>query len=238
MSTTHSDPAPGLPAARSALAAPAPRLVRDAARPAAAAGIAFCVAIFVAVASLEIPRGASDSEMQKFWQDDANRTAMIVSTAALAAAGLLFLGFLAYLTRRLLAGRTEEEAGVAPRLAQNAGLAFVVMLFATGLTGAIARGLVIDDEPVPGSDLLRYFAQIRYTAMGAFAMPAVALVIACTGYVILRDRVLPRWLGILSIVCVVIIAGACALYLGGLAIPVVMIWAVSCSVVFLRRPVR
>jgi hypothetical protein len=235
MSTTHSEPAAGVPAARSALPVPAPRPVRDAARPAAAAGIAFSVALFIAVASLEIPRGASDSEMQKFWQDDANRSAMIGSTAALAAGGLLFLGFLTYLTRRLLAGRSEEEAGLAPRLAQNAGLAFVAMMFATGLTGAIARGLVVDDEPVPGSDLLRYFAQIRYTAMGAFAMPAVALVIACTAYVVLRDRVLPRWLGILSVGCVVIIAGACALFVGQLAIPVVMIWVVSCSVVFLRH---
>jgi phosphotransferase system glucose/maltose/N-acetylglucosamine-specific IIC component len=235
MSTTHRDPAPGVPVARSSAAVPAPRRARDAARPAAVAGILFAVAFFVAVASLDVPRGASDTEMQAFWRDAANRTAMITSTVALAAAGLLFLGFLTYLTHRLTAGRSEAEAGLAPRLAQHAGVSFVCMVFATGLTGAIARGLVVDNEPVPSSDLLRYFAQIRYTAMGVFAMPAVALVIACTAYVVLRDGVLPRWLGWLSVACVVIIVPICALLVGALAIPVVLVWAISCSVVFLRH---
>lgn len=246
MSTTHPDPAggnlpasgipaPGVPVARPAAVSPAYRRTRDAARPAALAGFVSCVALFVGVASLDIPRGASDEVMQAFWHDSANRTAMIVSTFALSVAGLSFLGFLAYLVRRLTAGRSETEAGIAPRLAQQAGTVYVVMLFATGLTGAIARGLVIDHEPVPNSDLLRYFAQIRYTAAGAFAMPAVAVVIGCTAYAVLRHGVLPRWLGWFSVACTAIITAVCATDMGGLAIPVVLLWTIACSIVFVRH---
>jgi hypothetical protein len=214
----------------------APRRVRDGARPAATAGIGFAIALFVAVASVDHPRGKSDAETEAWYRDGANRTADIASTFALLAAGLLFLGFLTYLTHRLLAGRSDAEAGLAPRVAQNAGLLFIAMTFVTGLGNAIVRGLVVDDEPMPSTDLLRYFSQLRYTAMSGFAMPAAAVLIGCTAYVILRDGVLPRWLGWLSVACTVIIAGVCTLLVGALSIPVLLVWTIACSVVFLRSP--
>jgi hypothetical protein len=214
----------------------APRRTRDGARPAALAGIGSAVAMLVAVASVDHPRGASDADTQAWYRDGANRTADIASTFALLAAGLLFLAFLTYLTHRLLAGRSDAEAGLAPRLAQHAGILFVGMTFVTGLGSAIVRGLVVDDEPMPSTDLRRYFAQLRYEAISGFAMPAAAVVIGCTAYVTLRDGVLPRWLGWLSVVCTVVIAGVSTLLVGALTIPVLLIWMVSCCVVFLRSP--
>jgi hypothetical protein len=213
-----------------------PRRARDGARPAALAGIGSAIALFVAVASVDHPRGGSDADTQAWYRDGANRTADIASTFALLAAGLLFLGFLVYLTSRLTAGRSDVEAGLAPRLAQHAGTLFVTMTFVTGLGNAIVRGLVVDDEPMPSTDLLRYFSQLRYVAMSGFAMPAAAVVIGCTAYVILRDGVLPRWLGWFSAGCTVIIAAVSALLVGALTIPVLLIWILACSVVFLRTP--
>jgi hypothetical protein len=213
-----------------------PRRVRDGARPAAVTGIGSAIALLVAVAAVDHPRGQSDADTQAWYRDGANRTADIASTFALLAAGLLFLGFLIYLTQRLAAGRSDVEAGLAPRLAQHAGMLFVGMTFMTGLGSAIVRGLVADDEPMPSTDLLRYFEQLRYIAMSGFAMPAAAVLIGCTAFVILRDGVLPRWLGWLSVVCTVLITAVSTLLIGAVTIPVLLIWMVSCSVVFLRSP--
>ncbi len=216
--------------------APAVRITRGATRPAALCGVVFAVMLFVAVASVNIPRGATDDEMLAWWASNDNRTADVVSTFALLAAGLTFLVFLSELVRRLSAGRTEAESGLAPRLAQQAGTVFVAMIFAAGLGGAVVRGLVVDDEPLPGVDVLRYFAQLRYTAMGAFAMPAAAVVIGATAYLVLRDGVLPRWIGWLSVLCTIAIVVASALFVGQFAIPALLVWAIACSVTLLRSP--
>lgn len=188
------------------------------------------------MASVDHPRGASDADTPAWYPDGANRTADLASRFALLAAGLLFLVFLTYLTHRLAAGRSDAEAGLAPRLTQHAGTLFVAMTFVTGLGNAIVRGLVVDHEPMPSTDLLRYFSQLRYTAMSGFAMPAAAVVIGATAYVILRDGVLPRWLGWLSVGCTVIIAAVCATLSGALSIPVLLLWTITCSVVFVREP--
>ncbi len=210
--------------------APAVDPGRRSGRWSAACGVLSAVALFVAVASVNIPREASEAEMLAWWRDGDNRTADVVSTFALLASGLLFLGFLLTLVRRV-----GDYCSDAARLMQQAGTAFVVMLFvAGGVGGAIVRGLVVDNEPMPGVDLLRFFAQVRYTTMGAFAMPAVAVVIGAACYAALRYGALPRWLGWLGVVCVVVIAAASAAFVGQFAIPAVLVWTIAASVVLAR----
>jgi hypothetical protein len=190
--------------------------------------------LFVAVAAVDVPRHASEAEMLAWWRDGDNRTADVLSTFALLASGLFFLGFLVHLVRRV--GAYSEDAA---RLAQHAGTAFVAMLFVGGgVGGAVVRGLVVDDEPMPGADLLRFFAQIRYTAIGTFAMPAAAVVIGAASYAALRHGALPRWLGWLGVVCVVAIAGATAAFVGQLAIPALLVWTIAASVVLARSDIR
>jgi hypothetical protein len=172
--------------------------------------------------------------MLDWWRDGDNRTADVVSTFALLASGLLFLGFLVHLVRRL-AAYSEDTA----RLVQQAGTAFVVMLFVGGgVGGAVVRGLVADDEPLPGADLLRFFAQVRYTSIGTFAMPAAALVIGAASYAAPRHGALPRWLGWLGVACVVAIVAATAAFVGQFAIPAVLVWTIAASVVLARSEIR
>ncbi|MBA3745342.1 hypothetical protein [Sporichthya sp.] len=200
-------------------------------RVAAACGVLSAVALFLAVAAVDVPRHASEQEMLAWWRDGDNRTADVVSTFALLAAGLLFLGFVTALARQV-ALRTEGTA----TLIRQAGTLFVAMIFATGLGGAIVRGLVVDDEPVPGVDVLRFFAQLRYTAMGVYAMPAAAVVIGACSYAALYAGALPRWFGWLGVASVVAIIAATAAFLGQFAIPAVLVWTIAGSVVLLRAP--
>ena len=201
---------------------------------AAACGVLSAIALFVAVASVDVPRHASEEEMLSWWRDGDNRTADVVSTFALLACGLFFFGFLTHLARRV--GDYCEDSG---RLIQQAGTAFAVMLFVGGgVGGAVVRGLVADEEPLPGVDVLRFFAQVRYTTIGTFAMPAAALVIAAASYAALRHGALPRWLGWLGVVCAVVIVGATAAFVGQLAIPALLVWTIAASIVFLRAENR
>ena len=231
---TYHVPSPAAPPLAVPPAPPGAGVDRRSGRWAAVCGVLSAVALFVAVASVNIPRNASEAEMLAWWRDGDNRAADVASTFALLACGLLFLGFLLHLARRV--GDYCEDAG---RLISQAGTAFVVMLFVTGgVGGAIARGLVVDDEPMPGVDILRFFAQVRYTALGTFAMPAAALVIAAASYAALRHGALPRWLGWLGVLCTVVIAGATAAFVGQFAIPALLVWTIAASVVFVRAENR
>lgn len=228
---TSSSQAPG--------AAPGPAQHLDGSPPtghraAAGCGIAFAVLLFVAVASVEAPRAAPDAELRTWWADAANLHGVVASTFAFLGAGLCFVVFAGYLQARL---RTLAPGSLATAVIGPAGAAFVAMSFLTGAMGALARGQLIDGEPVPGSDLLRYLPQIRYTAMGAYALPAAALVIAAVSYLVLRHGGLPAWTGWLGVVCVLLIVAASTVYLGQLAIPALLLWAICVSIVILVRPV-
>lgn len=219
------------------VSAPAPVLLRDPGRSgrvaAAVCGGLSAVALFVAVASVDVPRNVPDEELVAWFKDGGNRTADVVSTFSLLACGLLFLVFVTALARHV-----ADRASGAARLAQQAGTLFVAFTFATGLGGAIVRGLVVDDEPVPDADVLRFFAQMRYTAMGVYAMPTAALVIACFTWAAFREGALPRWLGWLGVACIVVTAVATGAFVGQFAIPALLVWTLAAAWVLARPEIR
>ncbi len=196
-------------------------------------GIAFAVLLFISVAAVDAPRAATDAELQSWWGSPGNLHLEVLSSFAFLGAGLCFVVFISYLQARL---RVVAPASLATAVLGPAGTAFAAMAFVTGAMGALARGQLIDGEPVPGSDLLRYLPQIRYSAMGVYAMPAAGLAIALSSYLVIRYGGLPRWTCWLGVVCVVIIAGAAALYIGQLAIPALLLWAICVAITILRQP--
>jgi hypothetical protein len=204
---------------------------RISSRFAAAAGLVSAVALFVGVASVNVPRHQSDAATTAWWQVSSHRTGDIVSTFALLVAGLAFVVFAGYLASRL---ELSDPEGAAPGLVRNAGVLFAAMLFLAGSMGALSRGPAIDNEPIAGLDLLRYLPQIRYTAVGVFAMPAAAVVMGCASFVILRRGGLPRWLGWLGIAMTVVVIALTAVYFGGLGIPALLLWTIATSVALVR----
>jgi hypothetical protein len=189
----------------------------------------FAVLLFLAVASVNIPHGASDAEITAWFSSTANQRADILSAVFLLFAGLSFLVFTAGLTRRL-----QAAAGPVLELARNSGLAFVALLFVAGSGVAIGRGALVDGEALPGADVMRAFTQLRYTAMGMFAMPLVAVTIACITYSVLRSGGLPRWFGWLGVPVAIVIAIASGFLVGQLAIPVVLLWAIAGGICLAR----
>src|SRR5262245_2415226 len=93
----------------------------------AAAGTAFALCLFVGVAMLGIPRGATDQELASWWSDGGNQATAVVSMYLFVLAGLSFLVFLAKLRSRLL--EAEGGAGELTSLAFASGIAFVATLF-------------------------------------------------------------------------------------------------------------
>jgi hypothetical protein len=202
-------------------------------RLAAGAGVAFAVLLFVSVSAFSAPRAATDAELTAWWSDAANLHSVVLSTFSYLGAGLCFLVFAGYLQARL---RAVAPASFGTAVIGMAATAFVTIMALTGSMGALARGILIDNEPLPGPDLLRYLPQIRYTALGAFALPVAGLLIAATSYLILRHGGLPAWTGWLGVLSVIVILGTTALYIGQYAIPVLMLWVLCVSITVLLRP--
>lgn len=197
----------------------------------ALAGLVSAVALFVAVAAVNVPRHQSDALTTAWWQVGSHRTDDIISTFALLVAGLAFVVFAGHLASRLQLSAPESAV---PGLLRNAGVLFAAMLFVAGSMGALSRGPALDNEPVAGLDLLRYLPQIRYIAMGTYAMPAAAVVMGCASFVILRHGGLPRWLGWLGVGMTVVVVALTAAYIGALAIPALLFWTVATSIALLR----
>jgi hypothetical protein len=198
------------------------------------AGLAFAVLLFVGVAMLEIPDRASDQELVAWWSDSGHQTAAIVSMYCFVLAGLSFLVFLVKLRSRLRAAEGGSEELTA--LVTASGALFVAMLF----VAAASRGVIgfalkspANDEPLPAADTLRYLPQIGYAVTGTAALPAAAVAIAATSWLVLRTGVFGRWLACLGAVAAALVVLACAALAGVYAIPAVLIWAIATSVALL-----
>ena len=203
----------------------------------ATAGIVFALCLFAGVALLEIPRGATDQELVRWWSDRGNQTAAVVSMYLFVLAGVSFLVFLAKLRSRLLGA--EGGAGELTSLAVAGGTLFAAMLF----VAAAARGVIgfavlspANDESLPGPDTLRYLPQIGYAVTGAAGLLSAALTVAVTSVLAFRTAVFGRWLAWLGALVVAVVAVAAALLSAVFAIPALLAWALATSVALWRRP--
>ena len=201
---------------------------------AALIGAAFVALMFVSLGWYSAPRSVSDAELVTWWSDSAHQRDVIISIYADVLAGIAFLVFLTALRSRLAAA----EGGNAPwsSLVFAMGVVFVALLFAAGAPrGVIALTAKMTDEPLPGSDMLRYFPQIAYTTMGLFGGCVVASCVAITSALILKYGGLGRWLGWVGLVAAVGIA-APAVTVGSIFFPVLFVWVLATSVALWRAP--
>lgn len=192
-------------------------------RGAALCGIAFALLLFLGVASLEVPKNVTDEEMTNWWSKDGNQSAALVSTVLVALSAIAFGLFITFLRDRLNGHRSDSGNAT-----YTIGLGFVVLLLASAAArGVIARALM-NDEPMPGPDTLRYFPQLQYSLMevGIMCAGACFLLAAWASKV---SGAFPAYLawtglvaGVLTLVGVVLV--------GPFVIPVVLIWAVVASV--------
>ena len=92
------------------------------------------------------------------------------------------------------------------------------------------------DEPLPGTDVLRFATAFNYTLLGQAGMCVLGLSILAVSIVVLRTDALGRWVAHVGLVCGVVILAAVIAQYGGLATPVAILWALSLAVAIWRQP--
>jgi hypothetical protein len=199
---------------------------------AAVAAVLFGVAMFLTVASVNVPHDASDAELLDWWQQGSNRTSGVISGLfAVCAAALLAV--VAGYVHQLDAARTSP---LWRALSRSMAAAFTAAMLVTAATrSAIGHLVDVMDEPLPSVDVLRYATALNYQVLGLAAMGALALTILATSVLALRTGAYGRWAGWVGIVCGAVMSAAVAAGYGGFTVPLAILWSV-CLGVAVRPP--
>ncbi len=203
-------------------------------RAAALAGVVFAVLFFLGTAILNAPLNATNAELVDWWSDSGNQSTAAVSMYLFAAAALSFLGFLTHLCARI---RAAEDGGQLSQLTFASGVLFSTMLaVAAAARGVVGKAVMLNDQPLPGADTLRYLTQTASVVLGVLAMLSVTITIIAVSYAIRRTGAFGRWLAWLGIIAAVAVLAVQATFAGELAIPAVLIWTVAVSAAIWRSP--
>lgn len=203
-----------------------------ASRVASVAALLFAVCLFWTVASVNVPREATDAELLSWWQDPDNRLAGTVSSFLAVATAVLFAVVVNHF-RRL---STASGAPAWLAFARAMGAAFTAtLLVSAALRGVIGHLVDRMDQPLPALDVLRYSTALNYTLLDLPVMTTLALTITAISVVTLRTAALPRWIGYVGLGAALVIAAAVVAQIGAYAIPAALLWAICLSVALWRR---
>ena len=198
-----------------------------AAKVAVVAAILFGAAMFLTVASVNVPHDASDAKLLEWWQDQSNRTSGVISGLfAVCAAALLAV--LMNHVHHLDATRTSP---LWRGFAHSMATAFTAAMLITAATrSAIGHLVDVMDEPLPGVDVLRYATALNYQVLGLAAMGALALTILATSVLALRTAAFGRWAAWVGLGCGAIMLAAVGAGYGGFTVPLAILWSVCVGV--------
>jgi chromate transport protein ChrA len=119
----------------------------------AIASALLAVALFMTVASVDVPHDPSDAELLAWWQQSSNRMSGLISGLSAICAGVLFAVVINYI--RSLSGTAKSPQWLA--FARSMGAAVTALWLVTGAARATMGHLVdVMDEPLPGADVLRF----------------------------------------------------------------------------------
>lgn len=222
--TTYVSKAPNTPSA-----APAGRAL--AARLSALASLAFGVTFFWTVASIDVPRKASDARLLHWWQQNSNLNSALASEFFAICTAILMLVIVNHLVA--IAPNRDRWAGLANSLAT---VFASTMLISAALRGVIAHMGQRYDEPLPTAGVLRYSTSLNYTVLGSVSMTAFALTAIAVAVLVLRTQILARWVAFVGLGCGVVILGAVAAMYGQFTVPIAILWAISMAVAIWRQP--
>lgn len=225
MATTTSSTIPTAPAAPT----------RSAAKVAAAASVLFAVAFFLCVASVNVPHKASETKLLDWWEQSGNLTAGLASEAFAIIAAVLFVVVINYF--RTLTVKAEAGSEHWTAFAHSMATAFCsTLLVSSALRGVLGHLVKVQDEPLPGIDVLRYSTALNYTLIGTATMTVLALAMVAVSVVVLRTRVLGTWVGYVGLGCAAVILVAVVAMMGAFAIPMALVWAIALAVAIARQP--
>jgi hypothetical protein len=207
----------------------------SAAKAASASAVLFAVTFFLTVASVNVPHTSSDAKLLAWWQQGANLNAGIASELFAIAAAVLFLVVVNYFRTLMTSAHVGHEQGTA--FAHSMGTAFAcTLLVSSAVRGVIGHLVKVQDEPLPGIDVLRYTTALNYSLIGTATMAVLALSIGTVSVVVLRTHVLATWVGYVGVGCAAVILIAVFAMYGALAIPLALLWALCFAVAIWRQP--
>jgi hypothetical protein len=200
---------------------------------AAAAAALFAVALFMTVASVDVPHDVSDSELLAWWQDHAHRTSGVVSGMSAICVAVLFAVVVNYLPR--LAGTERSPQWLA--FARSMGAAVSAVWLVTGAARAAVGHLVdVMGEPLPRVDVLRFATALNYTLLGLCGMTVLALGFLAVSVVALRTQALGRWMAFVGLGCGGVMLAAGLAQYGAFATPLGILWGLCLAVAIWRQP--
>lgn len=198
-----------------------------AAKVALVAAILFGVAMFLTVASVDVPHEASDKELLDWWTDKSNRTSGVISSIfALCSAALL-----AVVANYVLHLEATRRSPLWRAFARSMATAFTAaMLLAAVTRSAVGQAVDVAEEPLPGVDVLRFATALNYRVFGFAVMGALALTILALAVLALRTAMHARWAAYVGIVCGVVMLGAVVVGYGSFTVPVAILWSVCVGI--------
>ena len=198
-----------------------------AAKVAVVAAILFGAAMFLTVASVNVPHDASDAKLLEWWQQQSNRTSGVISGLfAVCAAALL-----AVLMNHVHHLDATRKSPLWRGFAHSMAAAFTAAMLITAATrSAIGHLVDVMDEPLPGVDVLRYATALNYQVLGLAAMGALALTILATSVLALRTAAFGRWAAWIGLGCGAVMLAAVGAGYGGFTVPLAILWSVCVGV--------
>jgi hypothetical protein len=210
-----------------------PAAPAEARRVAAVASALFAVALFMTVASVNVPHDPSNAELLRWWQQSSNRTSGLVSGLSAICAASLFPVVVNHIHHLGAAARSPQWLA----FARSMTAAVTTVWLVTGAARAAVGHLVdVMGEPLPGTDVLRFATAFNYTLLGLSGMGVLGLSILAISVVVLRTHALGRWVGYVGGVCAVVILGAVAAQLGAYTTPIAILWALCLAAAIWRQP--
>jgi hypothetical protein len=201
-------------------------------RIAAGAAAVLGVSLFLTVAVIDVPHAAGDAELLRWWQEKSNRTAGILSGLAAISVAVSFP-----VVANFVLG-TAEASDRAPHWRRFAGSMVSAVTAVWLVTGAvrasIGRFVDVSDERLPGADTLRLATALNYSLLGLSGMAVLSLAILAFSVLVLRARLLARWVGYVGLACGFVMLVSVIAQYGAFTTLLGVLWAFCLSVAVWR----
>lgn len=198
-----------------------------ASRVAVGAAILFAASMFLTVASVDVPRDATDAELLEWWQQQSNRTSGVVSGLFAICAAALFALLMSHVHHLDAVRRSPRWRAFARSMATAFTTA---MLVAAATRSTIAHLVDFLDQPLPGVDTLRYATALNYQVLGLTAMGALSLTILATSVLALRTGAYTRWAAWVGLACGAVMLAAVGAGYGVFTVPLAILWSVTLGI--------
>jgi len=200
---------------------------------AALAAVLLGLSLFMTVAVIDVPHDPSDQELLNWWHDSVNRWDGVMSGMWALLVAVSIPVVMNHLQRLDAATRSPQWLS----FARSMGAAVTAVWLVTGAArGTIGHLVDTMNEPLPGTDVLRFSTGLNYTLLGQSGMAVLALCILAVSVVVLRTGVFGRWLGYVGAACSAVMLAAVVAQLGAFTTPLAILWALCLAVAIWRQP--